>query len=166
MAHRLAGGILRDHLRRVSRALARAFEANFARARPADHVAFQIGDRDDGVVKRRENVRETGVNVFAPFRLDDFRFLDVVRIERKIFLRRFGALRPSAFSAFGAAFFFGFGAASARCAAAARRWRCGFGVGGRRLWRRRFRDRRLALLRLSVASSDFGFGVFFTSAIR
>ncbi len=33
---------------------------------------------------------ETGVNILASFRLDDFRFLHVVRIKGKIFLRRLG----------------------------------------------------------------------------
>ena len=33
---------------------------------------------------------ETGVNILASFRLDDLRFLDVVRIKGKIFLRRLG----------------------------------------------------------------------------
>ena len=83
-------GILRDHLRRIGGALARALEANFAGARPADHVAVQIGDRDDRVVKSGKNVRDTGVNILAPLRLDDLRLLDVVRVERKVFLRRLG----------------------------------------------------------------------------
>src|ERR1700682_1513903 len=80
VTHRLTRGILRDHLRCVSRAFARAFETNFARARPADDIAIQIGDRDDGVVKRGENVRNASVNILAPFRLDDFRLLNVVGI--------------------------------------------------------------------------------------
>ena len=99
MSHGLAGGILRHHLRRVSGAFARAFESDFARARPADHVARQIGDGDDGVVESGKDMRDAGVNVLAALGLDDLRLLDVVRIERKIFLRRLGG---------GWRFFFGF----------------------------------------------------------
>src|SRR5512140_2218457 len=40
--HGLPRGILRHHLRCVSRALARAFESNFACARPSDDVAFHV----------------------------------------------------------------------------------------------------------------------------
>src|ERR1035441_3696570 len=42
VGHRLTGGVLRDHLRGVSRALARTFETHAASAGPADEVA-QIG---------------------------------------------------------------------------------------------------------------------------
>src|SRR5664279_3121023 len=44
--HRLAGGVLRDLLRGVSRALARTFEAHAAGAGPADEVAMRVGDAD------------------------------------------------------------------------------------------------------------------------
>ena len=86
--HGLPRGILRHHLRCVGRALARAFESNFARARPSDDVAFHVRDRDDGVVKRRENVRDTVMDVFAALGLDDLRLLDAVGTEGKIFRRR------------------------------------------------------------------------------
>ena len=108
--HRLTRGILRDHLRRVSGALARAFESNFARARPADDVAFQVGDRDDRVVESGEDVRDTGVNVLTSLGLDDLRLLDVVRDRAKDFpcrcRRRRGRLRGF-FGAFFAGFWFG-----------------------------------------------------------
>ena len=102
MAHRLTGGILRDHLRRVGGAFARAFESDFARARPADHVAVQIGDRDDRVVESGENMGDAGVNVLAALGLDDLRLLNVIRVRAKDFLsalRRL-ALRLSSFAGF------------------------------------------------------------------
>ena len=121
--HRLARRILRNHLRGVGCALARAFETDFAGARPADHVAVQISDGDDGVVESGEDVGETGVNVLAPLRLDDLRLLDVVRIERKIFLRRFGGGGFRLFRCFFAAFGFAsvFAGGSATSAGRARR---------------------------------------------
>ena len=110
MAHRLTGCVLRDHLRCVSGALARAFEADLARARPANHVAVQVGDGDDRVIKSGKDVRDAGMNVLASLRLDDFRLLDVVRVEREIF---FGSLNRGGrfFFAF-AGFFSAFGAAA------------------------------------------------------
>ena len=90
MPHRLARRVLRDHLRRVGCALARAFETDFAGARPADHIAVQVSDRDDRVIEGGKDMRETGVNILASLRLDDLRFLDVVRIKGKIFLRCLG----------------------------------------------------------------------------
>ena len=89
MTHRLARRILRDQLRRVSRAFARAFETNFPGARPPDHVSIQIRDGDDRVIKCRVNVRDAGMNVLGAFRLNNFRFLNVVRVQRKIFARSF-----------------------------------------------------------------------------
>src|SRR5207302_9221888 len=88
VAHGLPRSILCHHLRSVSRAFARTFESNFARARPSDDVAFHVGDRDDGVVKRCENMRDTVVNVFAALGLDDLRLLDAVGTKIKIFRRR------------------------------------------------------------------------------
>src|SRR5438552_3736903 len=88
VAHGLPRGILRHHLRCVSRALARAFESNFASARPSDDVAFHVRDRDDRIVKRRENMRDTVMDVFAALGLDDLRLLDAVGTEGKIFRRR------------------------------------------------------------------------------
>src|SRR2546430_10025792 len=48
----------RHHLRRVSGAFTRTFEANFAGTRPPNNVAFQIGDRYDGVVKCSKHMRD------------------------------------------------------------------------------------------------------------
>ena len=73
MAHRLPGSILRDHLRRISCALARAFKADLAGARPSNHVAVHVRDRHDCVVKCRKNMRDAGMNILAPFGLDDLR---------------------------------------------------------------------------------------------
>ena len=56
MAHCLARRVLRNHLRRVSRAFARAFEAHFAGAGPSNHVTFHVGDRYDCVVERRQHM--------------------------------------------------------------------------------------------------------------
>src|SRR5204863_9142867 len=70
VAHSLPRSILRHHLRCISRAFARAFESNFTRARPSDDVAFHVSDRDDGVIKRRENVGDAVVNIFAALGLD------------------------------------------------------------------------------------------------
>src|SRR5207245_8172277 len=50
------GGLGR-HLRRERRRLARALEAHLAGARPGDHVAHRVGDRDDRVVERALDVR-------------------------------------------------------------------------------------------------------------
>src|SRR5436190_1463358 len=81
MAHGLAGSVLRDHLSCVGSAFTRAFEADLSGARPANHVAFQIGNGDDGVVKSGKDMRDAGVNVLAALSLDDFRLLDIVRVE-------------------------------------------------------------------------------------
>ena len=40
VGHGLAGGVLRDHLRGVSRALARAFETHATGGGPADEIAL------------------------------------------------------------------------------------------------------------------------------
>src|SRR5205085_9880521 len=42
----------------------------------------------DGVVKSGKDVGDADVNVLAPFRFDDLRLLDVVRIKREIFFWR------------------------------------------------------------------------------
>src|SRR2546423_11603909 len=90
MTHRLTRGGLGHHLRRISGAFTRAFESDFPRARPANHIALQIGDGDDRVVKRGKDVGETRVNILASFGLDDLGLFDVVGIKGKILLRRFG----------------------------------------------------------------------------
>src|SRR4051794_972267 len=50
-------GRLGRHLRRERRRLAGALEAHLAGARPGDHVAHGVGDRDDRVVERALDVR-------------------------------------------------------------------------------------------------------------
>src|SRR5207237_1820975 len=62
VTHRLPRCILRDQLCRVSRNIARTFETNFARARPANYVSVQICDRDEGIVKARVYVRDVGIH--------------------------------------------------------------------------------------------------------
>ena len=58
MSHRLAGSVLRDHLRGVSRALAGAFETHTTGAGPADEVALSVRDGDLGVVEGGKNIRD------------------------------------------------------------------------------------------------------------
>jgi hypothetical protein len=58
--HRLAGGVLRDLLRGVSRALARAFEPDAPGGGPADEIAVHVGDADLRVVERGQNVGNAG----------------------------------------------------------------------------------------------------------
>src|SRR3954452_22291460 len=53
---RATRGGLGGHLRGERRRLAGAFEAHLAGARPGDHVAERVGDRDDGVVERALDV--------------------------------------------------------------------------------------------------------------
>ena len=81
VSHCLPARILRDHLRGVRGAFARAFETDFACARPADHAALQVGDRDDGVVESCQHVRDAGVNILAALGLDDLRQFDCVGIK-------------------------------------------------------------------------------------
>ena len=71
VAHRLLASILGDHLRGVGRALARALEAAFAGAGPADDGAFLIRDADDRVVEAGLNVSNAMNDVLAALGLDD-----------------------------------------------------------------------------------------------
>ena len=85
VAHGLAAGILGNHLRGVGGALAGAFEAALAGARPSDGRAVHVGDGDDRVVERGDDMRNPGVNVLAALGLDDLDLLDDrIRIEREI----------------------------------------------------------------------------------
>src|SRR3954454_22096268 len=54
---RATRGGLGSHLRGERRRLAGALEAHLAGARPGDHVAHRVGDRDDRVVERALDVR-------------------------------------------------------------------------------------------------------------
>src|SRR4029077_1645999 len=78
MTHCLPGRVLGNHLRCISSAFARTLEADFASARPSDHVAFHVGDRHDCVVERRKHMRDARMNVLAAFRFDDLWLLDVI----------------------------------------------------------------------------------------
>src|SRR5690606_23870731 len=61
--HRPTPGLLRGELRREGRALARALEPTRAGAGRRHRVTVHVGDRDDGVVEGRTNVRDPRVNV-------------------------------------------------------------------------------------------------------
>src|SRR5579864_3717415 len=63
--HRLAGGVLGGQPGGERRALAGALEARGARACPRQHVALQVADRHNRIVKRRLNVRDARRNVLA-----------------------------------------------------------------------------------------------------
>src|SRR3974390_2917867 len=65
MSHGLAACVLGDQLRSVRGALPGSLKSNFTRARPTDHIAVQVGDRDDCVVKSRQDVSDSSSNVFA-----------------------------------------------------------------------------------------------------
>ena len=84
--HRLAGGVLRDLLRGVGRALARAFETDAAGAGPADQVALHVGDGDLRVVESGENVRDAGGDILRVLGLDDLLGIG-------IFAQKFGSGR-------------------------------------------------------------------------
>ncbi len=84
VTHGLTGCVLGNHLSRIGRAFARALKSDFARAGPADDFAGHVSDRDDRIVKRRENVRDPGMDIFAALGLNDLRLLNLVSIERKI----------------------------------------------------------------------------------
>src|SRR6185295_6052759 len=55
----VVAGVLRRHLGREGRALARALEPDASGRRPGEDVALQIADRDDRVVEGRLDVRHT-----------------------------------------------------------------------------------------------------------
>ena len=108
-------------------------------------------------------MRDTGMNIFAPLRFDDLRLLDVVSIERKIFLGASAGFAAAALSAFG--FFAAFGALGlvllrpGLCG----RWELAHSLPGRSSLGLRFCLRCLRLLRLG--SSVFALGFSFDSAI-
>src|SRR5580658_9943895 len=72
---RLLAGVLRGHLGRVRRRLARALEAHRPGARPRDGVALRVGDGDRGVVERGVHVRHARGDVLALALFDAGRFL-------------------------------------------------------------------------------------------
>ena len=67
--HAVLGGLLpacsAGDLRRERGALARALETLRARARPGDHVALRVGNRDHRVVERGIHMRDAGRDVLA-----------------------------------------------------------------------------------------------------
>src|SRR5690606_30724154 len=66
--HRATGSLLGSHLGGVGGGLAGALEADVAGGRPREHVALQVGDRDDRVVERALDVRDA-VGDVAPLAL-------------------------------------------------------------------------------------------------
>ena len=56
---RRATAALRRHLSGERRRLARALESGVAGRSPGERVALPVGDRDDGVVERRVDMRDT-----------------------------------------------------------------------------------------------------------
>src|SRR6185436_18229095 len=75
VAHRLTAGILGNHLRGVSGALAAALEAHLAGAAPAKHVAAVVGDADDRVIESGQHVDDAAGNVLGALGLDDLRLV-------------------------------------------------------------------------------------------
>src|SRR3954464_15542782 len=63
--HGPPGRLLRRHLRREGRRLARALETHVAGRRPREHVAVLIGDGDDRVVEGALDVRHAVGDVLA-----------------------------------------------------------------------------------------------------
>ena len=63
-----AGGLLGGHLGGEGRALAGALEADVAGRGPREHVALEVGDRDDRVVEGRLDVGDA-VGDVAPLAL-------------------------------------------------------------------------------------------------
>ena len=87
VTHGLAAGVLGDHLGGVGGAFAGAFEATLASAGPTDGSTIHVGDGDDGIIERGDDVSDARVDIFAPLGLDDFDLLNNgVGIEREVLL--------------------------------------------------------------------------------
>ena len=71
MSHGVAGSILSHNLSCVGSRFTRAAEVTFASARPRDDVTLAVRDRDNGIIKRRCNIRDAGGDVFRPLGLAD-----------------------------------------------------------------------------------------------
>src|SRR5262245_48305434 len=100
-------GVLRRHLRREGRALARALETDAAGRRPGEDVALRIGDRHDRVVEGRLDVRHTvghdplllalgALALFLAAFLGHLRFPSVLLLGRLLLARHGAAARPLA----------------------------------------------------------------------
>src|SRR5687768_9152893 len=66
--HRIAGGILSDHLRGIRGRFTRATEVALASRRPSDDGAFLVGNGNDRVVERGEDVGVPGGDVLRTLR--------------------------------------------------------------------------------------------------
>ena len=71
MRHGVAGGVLSDDLCGVSCGLTGTAEVALAGAGPGDDLTFGVGDRDDRVVERSEDVCDAGRDVLGTFGLAD-----------------------------------------------------------------------------------------------
>src|SRR5215469_4193571 len=90
--HRLLGAVLGRELRREGRGLARPLEALLARTGPGERIATDIGDRDDGVVERRLDVRDPRLHVLLDLPLGTF-FLHNLLLGRRLLLAGHGLAR-------------------------------------------------------------------------
>ena len=85
MSHRLPTCVLCHHLSCISCALAGSLEATLSATRPANRCAIQVGNRNDGIIKRSYDMRNTGVDVLAPFSLNDLDLLNNrIWVQRKV----------------------------------------------------------------------------------
>src|SRR6478736_6207345 len=71
VGHRVARGVLGDHLGGVGRGLTRTAEVALAGRGPGDDVALRVRDGDDGVVEGGRDVRDAGADVLRTLGLAD-----------------------------------------------------------------------------------------------
>src|SRR6478736_8913573 len=71
VGHRVARGVLGDHLGGVGRGLARTAEVALAGRGPGDDVALRVRDGNDGVVEGGRDVRDAGADVLRTLGLAD-----------------------------------------------------------------------------------------------
>jgi hypothetical protein len=62
-----AGGVIGGGLGGEGGSFFSSFKTTRSRRCPRDHIAFGIGDRDNGVVEGRLNVSDSGRNIFLLF---------------------------------------------------------------------------------------------------
>src|SRR6478736_1166576 len=71
VGHRVARGVLSDHLGGIGGGLARTAEVALAGRGPGDDVALRVRDGDDGVVEGGRDVRDAGADVLRTLGLAD-----------------------------------------------------------------------------------------------
>jgi hypothetical protein len=71
VSHGVASGVLSDNLSGISGGLTGAAEVALAGAGPGDDLTFGVGDRDDRVVERGEDVGDAGGDVLGTLGLAD-----------------------------------------------------------------------------------------------